>query len=103
VIGTTITNSAGLVARHLQTQITELEGTRSLFIIQTQWRDAVHPLTSIVYLGRFTTIDDNSVREARAMGETQLGRMQFRIMQVLWYRKRANAREITEALNSPQD
>jgi BlaI family transcriptional regulator, penicillinase repressor len=32
------------------------------------------------------------------MGETQLGRMQFRIMQVLWDRGRANAREITDAL-----
>jgi hypothetical protein len=57
------------------------------------------PLRPVVYLGRFTTINVNSVREARAMGETQLGRMQFRIMQVLWDRKRANAREITEALN----
>jgi BlaI family penicillinase repressor len=33
------------------------------------------------------------------MSETQLGRMQFRIMQVLWDRGRANAREITDALN----
>ena len=33
------------------------------------------------------------------MGETQLGRMQFRIMQVLWDRGRASAREITDALN----
>ncbi len=36
------------------------------------------------------------------MGETRLGRMQFRIMQVLWERKRANAREITEALNDAE-
>jgi BlaI family transcriptional regulator, penicillinase repressor len=36
------------------------------------------------------------------MGETQLGRMQFRIMQVLWDRGRANAREITEALNETE-
>jgi BlaI family transcriptional regulator, penicillinase repressor len=36
------------------------------------------------------------------MGETQLGRMQFRIMQVLWDRQRANAREITEALNETE-
>lgn len=36
------------------------------------------------------------------MGETQLGRMQFRIMQVLWDRGRANAREITEALNESE-
>ncbi len=36
------------------------------------------------------------------MGETQLGRMQFRIMQVLWDRKRANARQITEALNETE-
>ncbi len=33
------------------------------------------------------------------MGETQLGRMQFRIMQVLWDRRRASAREVTESLN----
>jgi BlaI family penicillinase repressor len=34
-----------------------------------------------------------------AMGEAQLGRMQFRIMQVLWDRGRASAREITDALD----
>ncbi len=33
------------------------------------------------------------------MSEMQLGRMQFRIMQVLWDRGRASAREITDALN----
>jgi BlaI family penicillinase repressor len=32
------------------------------------------------------------------MSATQLGRMQFRIMQVLWNAGRANAREITDAL-----
>jgi BlaI family penicillinase repressor len=32
------------------------------------------------------------------MGQVQLGRMQFRIMQVLWDRGRLSAREITEAL-----
>jgi BlaI family penicillinase repressor len=37
-----------------------------------------------------------------AMGETPLGRMQFRIMQVLWDRGRANAREITDALNGSE-
>jgi BlaI family penicillinase repressor len=36
------------------------------------------------------------------MGETQLGRMQFRIMQVLWDRGRASAREITDALNESE-
>ncbi len=36
------------------------------------------------------------------MGETQLGRMQFRIMQVLWDLGRANAREITDALNESE-
>jgi len=36
------------------------------------------------------------------MGETQLGRMQFRIMQVLWDRGRASARDITEALNESE-
>ena len=33
------------------------------------------------------------------MGAAKLGRLQFRIMQVLWDRGRASAREITEALN----
>jgi BlaI family penicillinase repressor len=47
-------------------------------------------------------VNNNSVREVWAMGETQLGRMQFRIMQVLWDRQRANAREITEALNEAE-
>jgi BlaI family transcriptional regulator, penicillinase repressor len=42
------------------------------------------------------------IRETTAMGETQLGRMQFRIMQVLWDRGRANAREITDALNESE-
>ena len=36
------------------------------------------------------------------MDEAQLGRMQFRIMQVLWDRGRANAREITDALNEAE-
>ncbi len=36
------------------------------------------------------------------MGETQLGRMQFRIMQVLWDRGRASAREITDSLNQTE-
>ena len=36
------------------------------------------------------------------MGETQLGRMQFRIMQILWDRGRASAREITDDLNAAE-
>jgi BlaI family penicillinase repressor len=36
------------------------------------------------------------------MGAIQLGRMQFRIMQVLWDRGRASARAITEALNGSE-
>jgi len=36
------------------------------------------------------------------MSETQLGRLQFRIMQVLWDRGRVSAREITDALNETQ-
>ena len=36
------------------------------------------------------------------MGEIQLGRMQFRIMQVLWDHGRASAREITEALSGSE-
>ena len=34
------------------------------------------------------------------MAEVQLGRMQFRIMQVLWDHGRASARDITDALNA---
>jgi BlaI family penicillinase repressor len=33
------------------------------------------------------------------MSKTKLGRVQLQIMQVLWERGRANAREITDALN----
>jgi BlaI family transcriptional regulator, penicillinase repressor len=44
----------------------------------------------------------SAIGEAMAMGETQLGRMQFRIMQVLWDRERASAREITDALNESE-
>jgi BlaI family penicillinase repressor len=36
------------------------------------------------------------------MGVTQLGPMQFRIMQVLWDRGRASAREITDVLSGSQ-
>jgi BlaI family transcriptional regulator, penicillinase repressor len=40
--------------------------------------------------------------ESPAMGEMQLGRMQFRIMQVLWDRGRASARDITDDLNTSE-
>ncbi len=36
------------------------------------------------------------------MDGTQLGRMQFRIVQVLWDRGRASAREITDVLNESE-
>lgn len=36
------------------------------------------------------------------MTSTQLGRVQLRIMQVLWERGRATAREITEAINAAE-
>jgi BlaI family penicillinase repressor len=36
------------------------------------------------------------------MGQTQLGRMQFQIMQILWDRGRASAREITDALSATE-
>jgi BlaI family transcriptional regulator, penicillinase repressor len=36
------------------------------------------------------------------MKATQLGRMQLRIMQVLWSHRRATAREITDALNEAE-
>ena len=37
------------------------------------------------------------------MTASQLGRVQLQIMQVLWDRGRANAREITDALNKDSD
>ncbi|MCA9014999.1 MAG: BlaI/MecI/CopY family transcriptional regulator [Planctomycetaceae bacterium] len=37
------------------------------------------------------------------MNAKQLGRVQLQIMQVLWDRGRANAREITDALNESSD
>ena len=36
------------------------------------------------------------------MSKTKLGRVQLKIMQVLWDRGRANAREITDALNEAE-
>src|SRR5262245_6023558 len=36
------------------------------------------------------------------MSEAKLGRVQLRIMKVLWERGQANAREITEALNEEE-
>ncbi len=36
------------------------------------------------------------------MGRTQLGRVQLRIMQVLWNKGRATAREITDQLNAAE-
>jgi BlaI family penicillinase repressor len=36
------------------------------------------------------------------MGRTQLGRMQLRIVQVLWNRGQATAREITDSLNESE-
>jgi BlaI family transcriptional regulator, penicillinase repressor len=59
-------------------------------------------LTRIIYYGKFTAIDNTLIQEASAMGQMQLGRMQLRIMQVLWDRGRANAREITDALNEAE-
>src|SRR6516165_11490936 len=59
-------------------------------------------LDGIVYFGRFTEVDNPAFAEDMTMGETQLGRMQFRIMQVLWDRGRASAREITDALNESE-
>lgn len=36
------------------------------------------------------------------MGKAQLGRLQFKIVQVLWNRGQATAREITDALNESE-
>ena len=41
----------------------------------------------------------NAYSEGGKMKELQFGRVQMRIMQVLWKKKRATAREISEALN----
>src|SRR5258708_2583366 len=70
-------------------------------------RSTVNPekktrLTLIIYFAKFIAVDEDRISEAIAMGEIQLGRMQFRIMQVLWDRGRANAREITGALNEAE-
>jgi BlaI family transcriptional regulator, penicillinase repressor len=40
--------------------------------------------------------------ENRAMTPTQLGRVQLLIMQVLWNKRRATAREITDAINAAE-
>ena len=37
------------------------------------------------------------------MANLRFGRMQHRIMQILWIRKKANAREITDALNKDEE
>ena len=48
--------------------------------------------------------DCSHVSEKRGiMSKTKLGRLQTRIMQVLWERKRATAREITEVLCKEED
>ena len=54
-----------------------------------------------IYLGKFMVVNDSfPSREAgNLMTEPRLGRVQLKIMQVLWEKGRANAREITEALN----
>jgi BlaI family penicillinase repressor len=57
------------------------------------------PLDTIVYIYKFMDIDEHKYLECTPM---QFGRMQLRIMHVLWEQGRANAREITEALNRSQ-
>lgn len=53
-----------------------------------------------IYSGRFSQVNDGFVYQgaANAMTRPQLGRVQLKIMRVLWEKGRANAREITEAL-----
>jgi BlaI family transcriptional regulator, penicillinase repressor len=48
----------------------------------------------VASIRRRTGIEEGQIMSVR------LGRVQLRIMQVLWERKRATAREITEALNA---
>ena len=50
------------------------------------------------YISKLTKVNDRCFKESR-MTSIQLGRVQLQIMQVLWNRGRANAREITDALN----
>ena len=60
------------------------------------------PLTGIVYCDRFTIVHlTHLLRPPKviAMSAPRLGRVQLRIVQVLWEKRRANAREITDALN----
>ena len=59
-------------------------------------------LDNEIYLDRFTSVDDRVRTEDSRMGTMQLGRMQFRIMQVLWDRERVSARDITDALNEAE-
>ena len=51
----------------------------------------------MVYYGRFTT--EKCLMKGDDMANIQFGRVQLRIMQILWGKKRANAREIADALN----
>jgi BlaI family transcriptional regulator, penicillinase repressor len=56
-------------------------------------------LDGVIYLGKFTGVTGGGWGGPRAMANTRLGKVQFRIMQVLWERGKASARHITDALN----
>lgn len=53
-------------------------------------------LDAMFYHGRFTMVGD----EGSLMQHPRLGRIQLKIMQVLWDRGSASAREITDALST---
>src|SRR5688572_18681871 len=54
---------------------------------------------SVVYHSKFTSVVNPHFGQSRPMATTRLGRVQLSIMQVLWERGRATARDITELLS----
>lgn len=63
-------------------------------------------LTAIVYMSRFTSLNvrgpGQPTERISVMEPIQLGRVQLLIMQVLWAKGRATAREITDAISASE-
>src|SRR6476646_7550631 len=74
-----------------------MSGARARIAAYVAWPKT--DLDGIVYLGKFTKVTGVDPRGPRRMANTRLGKVQFRIMQVLWERGKASARHITDALN----
>src|SRR6478736_6071579 len=78
-------------------------GRQHAKIGQTQIGEiAAKLLTSIVYHAKFSALNDIELGEGVTMTATKLGRVQLLIMQFLWSKGRATAREITDALNQSE-